>query len=40
MLIGLPAANARIFGRAFDQILAFAAGKPINMINPEALQKR
>ena len=30
----------RIFGRAFDQILAFAAGKPINVINPQALQKQ
>jgi D-3-phosphoglycerate dehydrogenase len=30
----------RIFGAIFDQILAFAAGKPINVINPEALQKR
>ncbi len=25
----------RIFGNIFDQILAFAAGKPVNMINPE-----
>ena len=30
----------RIFSAAFDQILAFIAGKPINVINPEALQKR
>lgn len=29
----------RIFSAAFDQILAFAAGKPINVINPEALKK-
>jgi D-3-phosphoglycerate dehydrogenase len=28
----------RIFSVVFDQILAFAAGKPINVINPEALQ--
>jgi D-3-phosphoglycerate dehydrogenase len=28
------------FGSAFDQILAFAAGKPINVINPEALQSK
>jgi D-3-phosphoglycerate dehydrogenase len=27
------------FNSAFDQILAFAAGKPINVINPEALEK-
>ncbi|OGA22608.1 MAG: 3-phosphoglycerate dehydrogenase [Betaproteobacteria bacterium RIFCSPLOWO2_02_FULL_67_26] len=27
----------RIFGAAFDQILAFIAGKPLNVINPEAL---
>lgn len=27
----------RIFSSIFDQILAFAAGKPVNMINPEAL---
>ena len=26
------------FGTSFDQILAFAAGKPINVINPEAVQ--
>jgi D-3-phosphoglycerate dehydrogenase len=24
----------------FDQILAYAAGKPINVINPEALKAR
>jgi D-3-phosphoglycerate dehydrogenase len=30
----------RIFGTIFDQILAFAAGKPINVINPDALQRR
>jgi D-3-phosphoglycerate dehydrogenase len=30
----------RIFGRVFDQILAFAAGKPFNVINPEALKNR
>ena len=30
----------RIFGRAFDQILAYLDGKPINMINPEALKNR
>jgi D-3-phosphoglycerate dehydrogenase len=27
----------RIFSAIFDQILAFAAGKPINVINPDAL---
>lgn len=27
------------FGNAIDQILAFAAGKPINVLNPEALKK-
>jgi D-3-phosphoglycerate dehydrogenase len=27
----------RIFSAAFDQILAFASGKPINVINPQAL---
>ncbi len=26
------------FGTAFDQVLAFAAGLPINVVNPEALQ--
>ena len=26
------------FGSSFDQVLAFAAGKPINVVNPEALQ--
>jgi D-3-phosphoglycerate dehydrogenase len=30
----------RIFSAVFDQILAFIAGKPINVINPEALQRR
>src|SRR5260221_935659 len=25
------------FGHAFDQILAYAAGKPVNVINPEAI---
>ncbi len=30
----------RIFGAAFDQILAFIAGKPFNVINPEALKSR
>jgi D-3-phosphoglycerate dehydrogenase / 2-oxoglutarate reductase len=29
----------RYFGTAFDQILAFAAGKPINIVNPEALKQ-
>ena len=28
------------FSSIFDQILAYAAGKPINVINPEALQTR
>lgn len=27
------------FTSAFDQILAYAAGKPVNMINPEALER-
>jgi D-3-phosphoglycerate dehydrogenase / 2-oxoglutarate reductase len=27
------------FGTAFDQILAFAAGDPINVVNPEALKQ-
>ncbi|MGH8661565.1 MAG: D-2-hydroxyacid dehydrogenase family protein [Burkholderiales bacterium] len=30
----------RIFGVIFEQILAYVAGKPINVINPEALQRR
>lgn len=30
----------RIFGSIFDQILAYAAGKPVNMINPEVLAGR
>jgi len=29
----------RIFGSIFDQILAFAGGKPINVINPDALKR-
>ncbi len=28
------------FGAAIDQILAFAAGKPINVLNPEVLEKK
>jgi D-3-phosphoglycerate dehydrogenase len=28
------------FTSAFDQILAYLAGKPINMVNPEALERR
>lgn len=28
------------FGTAIEQILAFAAGKPINVVNPEAMGKR
>ena len=28
------------FGSTFDQVLAFAAGKPINVINPEALNPK
>ena len=30
----------RIFSVVFDQILAFAAGKPVNVINPDALANR
>lgn len=26
-------------GSAFDQVVAFAAGKPINIVNPEALAR-
>jgi D-3-phosphoglycerate dehydrogenase len=29
----------RIFGSIFDQILAFAGGRPINVINPDALTR-
>ena len=28
-----------MFGSIFDQILAYAAGKPINVVNPDALKK-
>jgi D-3-phosphoglycerate dehydrogenase len=28
------------FGQAFDAVNAFAAGKPLNVLNPEALEKR
>ena len=28
------------FGEAFDQVLAFAAGKPVSLLNPQVLQKR
>lgn len=27
------------FGEAFDQVLAFAAGKPVSLLNPQVLQK-
>ena len=30
----------RIFSTVFDQINAFAEGKPFNMINPDALKNR
>ena len=30
----------RIFSAVFDQIVAYAAGKPFNVINPEALKNR
>ena len=30
----------RIFSAAFEQILAFAAGKPFNVVNPDALKNR
>jgi D-3-phosphoglycerate dehydrogenase / 2-oxoglutarate reductase len=29
----------RIFGSIFDQIVAFAAGKPVNVVNPDALAR-
>ncbi len=29
-----------LFGNAFDQVLAYLAGKPVNVLNPEALGKR
>lgn len=25
------------FGQAFDQVVAFASGKPINIVNPDVL---
>jgi D-3-phosphoglycerate dehydrogenase len=28
-----------MFGSIFDQILAYAAGKPINVVNPDALKR-
>ena len=28
------------FNSSFDQVLAYAAGKPVNMVNPEALERR
>ena len=28
------------FADVFDQIVAFCAGRPINVVNPEALQRR
>ena len=28
------------FGEAFDQVLAFAAGRPVNFLNPQVLHKR
>jgi D-3-phosphoglycerate dehydrogenase len=29
----------RIFGNIFDQIVAYAAGQPVNMVNPEVLAR-
>jgi D-3-phosphoglycerate dehydrogenase len=29
----------RYLGNAFDQVAAYAAGKPINVVNPDVLQK-
>jgi D-3-phosphoglycerate dehydrogenase len=29
-----------MFGTIFDQILAYAAGQPVNVVNPEALGRR
>jgi D-3-phosphoglycerate dehydrogenase len=29
-----------LFGSAFDQVLAYLAGKPINVLNPEVLEKK
>ena len=28
------------YGTVIDSILAFAAGKPVNVLNPEALEKK
>ena len=28
------------FGEAFAQVIAFAAGEPVNLVNPEVLQRR
>jgi len=28
------------FGEAFAQVIAFAAGEPVNVVNPEALERR
>ena len=29
-----------MFGLVFDEVLAYADGKPINVVNPEVLEKR
>lgn len=29
-----------LFGNAFDQVLAYLAGKPVNVLNPEVLEKK
>ena len=33
-------ADGLYFGEAFDNALAFASGKAVNILNPEALQRR
>ena len=38
---GLRAFNVeKFYGAAIDNILAYAAGKPINILNPKALEHR
>jgi D-3-phosphoglycerate dehydrogenase len=29
-----------LFGNAFDQVLAYLAGRPVNVLNPEVLEKK
>jgi D-3-phosphoglycerate dehydrogenase len=35
-----PGTYSAYFGEAFEQVIAFAAGKPVKLLNPEVAQKK